>query len=399
VRRRAALRLLLACAAGARGAGAARAAGDVAGALLVWGPAGIAIAEPGAPLQWLPGAAAGMAFAVPPVPVAGGLWMLAGERRIAGWRRGASGDGSVTARHDLDAPVHALAAVSDGAQVLAAHGDSLSLLDARGALLRRYEGIDLQRRRRGRARGLFHHAGRRSFVAAWPDLGELWEIALDPAAEPIYDGLVHDHRLGEGLATPGHLGVRRAPLDAPMADLGFADARVPWVAGRHGERVDVVHLDVRRRIAQWTLPGARPDAALLRGAPGAWTWWLLTHDMVQVIDAARWQTVDRIAAPGRVQALQPFGESVCALCGEAGQARLVLRRGDGWEPLPLPTGTPLACAADAAGARIAVLTAAPAMLWVLGGDGRVQGVETMAGTMAGAPAGSPGLAGMRWLPG
>jgi hypothetical protein len=84
---------------------------------------------------------------------------------------------------------------------------------------RRYDCVDLARRQHGRATVLLHLPQRRSFVVAWSPLDELWEISLDPAAEPIYDGLVHHYRMGEAIATAGYLGVRRIPLGRPMPEL------------------------------------------------------------------------------------------------------------------------------------------------------------------------------------
>jgi hypothetical protein len=306
------------------------------------------------------------------------------------WQRNANDDWAAVARHDFEAPVHALAASRDGRHALAAHGELSSLIDATGALVRRYEGTDLQRRRRARALRLFYLARRRSFVVAWPDLGELWEISLDPAAEPVFDGLVHDYRMGEGIAQPGYLGVRRAPLGAPMADIGFADGRLPWVAGQRGEFVDVVHLDVRRRIAEWRLPGAMPSAALARRAGDGWTWWLPVGEGVQVIDTTRWRVLDRIGAPGRVQQLQALGDAVWALCGDGASARLEVWRSGAWTRVELPTGTPRDCRADPEGLKLLVVTASPSRLFVLDGDARPLHAWPL-------PEGSEPV-GVRWLP-
>lgn len=386
-----ALPALLALGCGARpGRAAAREAGSASVGVLAWGATGLRVGQVGAALQSLPHDDPGPGEPLPPVPVVGGLWARAGERRLIGWRRDAAGAWAIAARHEFDEPVHALTASADSGHAMAAHGERLSLIDAAGALVRRYEGTDLPRRRRGRARSLLHLAGRRSFVASWPELGELWEISLDPAAEPVFDGLVHDYRMGEGIATPGYLGVRRSVLGTPMADIRFADERVPWVAGRRGDAVDVVHLDVRRPIAEWQLPGATPAAALLRRAADRWTWWLPADDGVQVIETARWQVVDRIEAPGRVRGLQALGDAVWALCGDGATARLSVWRRGRWEPLTLPAGVPRAMHADPGRERLLVATVGPSRLLVLDGDGRAQYEWTLPDEAA--PLGT------RWLP-
>ena len=71
------------------------------------------------------------------------------------------------------------------------------------------------------------------------------------------------------IATPGYLGARRAPLGRPMPVFGFADARVPWLAGMQGDEVVVVHLDVRRRIAALRVPGANPSRRRVARRPRA----------------------------------------------------------------------------------------------------------------------------------
>lgn len=367
MKRRAALATLLGFGGGTVAAPALATRPAAAADLLVWGDGGLWVGDAGGELLRLPGE--GNA-AVPPVPVVGGLWALQGRRRLRRWQVDGQGAWGVAARHDFDEPVHALAAAAGAACVLAAHGEQLSLLDAGGALLRRYDGTDRGRRRRGQAQALFHLDGRRSFVAAWPDLGEVWEIPLDPAAPPIYDGLVHDYRMGEAIPSPGHLGVRRTPLAMPMAAFAYADDRLPWIAGLLGDQVQIVHLDVRRRIAQWSQPGATPQAGLLRRQDGVWTWWLPVAASVQRVDVVRWQPIGRIEAPGRVRTLQIAGDGVWALCGDGAAATLVVWRGNSWTPLPLPAGTPCVLRGDAAGRQLLVASTGPSRVYLLDGEGR-----------------------------
>lgn len=109
---------------------------------------------------------------------------------------------------------------------------------------------------------------RQSFVVGFESLPEVWEISIDPKAPDLYQGLVHDFRMGEGVPERGFLGVRRTRLDAPLPE--FILDR----SGAHvlGCRVDspsgqcslaLLHLDVRRRIALFPLTG-RPDLARTR---------------------------------------------------------------------------------------------------------------------------------------
>jgi len=143
---------------------------------------------------------------------------------------------------------------SDGAWRLDAHDApaGLTLLDARGTVVRRYAATTLDGRAASRVGLIRDNPKRRSFVLSLPDIAELWEISYDPQAEPIYDGLVHDWRLGEGLATPGQFGVRRTRLERGQAVERFdIDATGARIIDR--ERGTVIHLDVRRVIE----PGRR----------------------------------------------------------------------------------------------------------------------------------------------
>jgi hypothetical protein len=333
--------------------------------VLVWGSEG----------AWIVGAAGTQALpaGLPPVAVAGALWTADGDGGLRRWQAPAAGaDGAprwhVAAAPRLGAPPHALAASADGRHAIVAHGERLTLLDADARVLRRYEGRDLARSRRGVAETLWAHAGRRSFVAAWPALGEWWEIPLDPDAPPIYDGLVHDYRMDEALPSPGHLGVRRVPLGRPLPPLEFADPRVPWLAGRADDGVAIVHLDVRRRIATLPLPAARPAAAALVATPAGWRWWLPDGDRVPVVDASRWTVDDRWPAPPGLTGLRSVGPSVWAF-GAAG----LQRWHDGaWRALAGAAGPVTALQAGRGPHGGWIVAGTPAVLLHLDADGELR---------------------------
>jgi hypothetical protein len=290
--------------------------------------------------------------AVAPVPVAGGCRFVAGDGTL-GWCSHAGAPALATIA--LDAPVHALAASADARWTLAAHGAALSLFDAEARLVRRYAGSNLAGSRQGSANWLVHHRRRRSFVVAWPDLAELWEIQLDPAAPPIHHGLVHDYRMGEAVASPGFLGARRAPLALPLPAFGFHDDGADWVAGPRAGRLVVVHLDVRREIASFDLPEPRPAGALLRHDSGAGTWWVPAGEAVQRVDARRWLLLGRETPGAAVQALAAAGGTLWGLAGGAAAARLLRRGETGWTDAPeamSAIGPPLALRADLAAQQL-----------------------------------------------
>ena len=112
---------------------------------------------------------------------------------------------------------------------------------------------------------LLEHTGRRSFIVHLLGVAELWEIALDPAAPPLFEGWVHDYRMGEGVAQPGYLGRRRLPLPQPVQAL-WLHPQVPWLLALENSPspapVAVVHLDVRRVIAHLPLPAHKRCATV-----------------------------------------------------------------------------------------------------------------------------------------
>jgi len=107
-----------------------------------------------------------------------------------------------------------------------------------------------------RVSAVYDAAPRKSFVAALKDIPELWEIPYGDNAAPVYQGLVHDYRSGEGIAAAGPFPVRRVRLDDYLDDF-FFDPSYAYVIGasRDGGKGQVVNLDVRRRIATLDLPG------------------------------------------------------------------------------------------------------------------------------------------------
>jgi hypothetical protein len=293
-----------------------------------------------------------------PALTADAVWTLTASGRLQRWPFVASPGQSDTR---LLAPTpHALAASADGRVVALAQADALVLLDATAPPdappLKVYAGTDVERRRRARAAALRALPSRRSLLATWPSLGEWWEVSLDPAAPPLYEGLVHDHRMGEGLPTPGYLAVRRAPLGDAMPTPDHIGATQPWVAGRAGDDVAVVHLDVRREIARGKLPHG---------------------NAIVEIDPRRWVIAARHDAPGAVLALQALpagigGDAVrlWGLFEVGGRVRLATRIGGAWTWLDGAARHPTSCVADTARRRLLVMGSDPPAVTSLDGEGR-----------------------------
>ena len=163
-----------------------------------------------------------------------------------------------------------------------------------------------------RVSAVYDAAPRKSFIVALKDVPELWEISYDPAAAPVYRGLVHDWRLKEGIAEAGQFAVRRTLLDEPLNDFFFDDAYAHAIgatrpkAGSDAAQAQVVNLDIRRRIATLDLPGmphlgsgigwdwTRPDGSRTRvvASPN------LRDGVVSVIDTQSWKTIKQIPTLG-----------------------------------------------------------------------------------------------------
>lgn len=150
-------------------------------------------------------------------------------------------------------------AATAGPWRLAAEGTRLVLRGADGAVAREYTTSALEGGPASPVAAVLSQPRRRSFVVTFTRLAELWEISLDPEAEPVYDGLVHDWRMGEGIARPGYLGVRRTKLPEPLCTIAL-DVASAFVLGRGcsgpAGTLHLVQLDVRRRIAGFTLEPA-----------------------------------------------------------------------------------------------------------------------------------------------
>jgi cytochrome c553/DNA-binding beta-propeller fold protein YncE len=193
---------------------------------------------------------------------------------------------------------------SDGRYVLVGNylPHTLVVLDAADLAVIKVLEVKDRNGRSSRVSAVYDAAPRKSFVAALKDVPELWEISYDDRAEPIYDGLVHDYKMREGIALPGKLNPRRAPLDDVLDDFFFAPGYAYLIgAARDGGEGQVVNLDVRRRVETVPLPGLphlgsgiswQRDGRTLMATPN------LKQGIVSVIDVQSWKVVRQIPTPG-----------------------------------------------------------------------------------------------------
>ncbi|MBO9676788.1 MAG: c-type cytochrome [Acidovorax sp.] len=203
-----------------------------------------------------------------------------------------------------------VAVSGDGRWVMAANylPHTLALFDADLNLVRTYGAATLDGKASSRVSAVYDATPRQSFVVALKDIPELWEISYDPKAEPIHDGLVHDYKMGEAIAKPGYLGVRRTPLSEPLDDF-FFDQSYRHVLGATRPKsgtderasAQVVNLDIRRKVADLPIAGM---PHLGSGITFAWngTTVLASPNLgggaVDVIDMKTWKSVRTLKTPG-----------------------------------------------------------------------------------------------------
>jgi cytochrome c553/DNA-binding beta-propeller fold protein YncE len=197
------------------------------------------------------------------------------------------------------------AAVSgDGKYVAVANylPHTLTILDANLELVKVLPVADREGKRASRVSAVYDAAPRRSFVVALKDVQELWEVSYDPQAADLPVGLIHDFRYREGAFLPGFLNPRRTALDDYLDDFFFtADYRELVGTSRDAHAGQVIHLDVRRRIATVELAGMphlgsgitwQRDGRMLLATPN------LKEGLVSVMDVKEWRVVKQIPTPG-----------------------------------------------------------------------------------------------------
>jgi cytochrome c553/DNA-binding beta-propeller fold protein YncE len=197
------------------------------------------------------------------------------------------------------------AAVSgDGRYVAVANylPHTLTILDANLELVKVLPVADREGKRTSRVSAVYDAAPRKSFVVALKDVQELWEVSYDPRAPDIPVGLIHDFRYREGAFLPGFLNPRRTQLDDYLDDFFFTPGYSELVGTSRDARTgQVVHLDVRRKIATVDLAGMphlgsgiswQRDGRTVIATPN------LKEGLVSVIDTRDWKVLKQIPTPG-----------------------------------------------------------------------------------------------------
>jgi hypothetical protein len=178
--------------------------------------------------------------------------------------------------------------------------------------------------RSSRVSAVYQARPRNSFVAALKDVAEIWEIATDPAAPPVYSGLVHSHEKGMVEAVPaaqGLFALRRIETPEPIDDFFFDPSYRSLIGSAREGRAIVVNLNVGRDVRRLDLPGL-PHL----GSGIAWRWNgrpvmatpHLKEGRISILDMEDWSVVRSIetCGPGffmRSHEATPYAWADCML--------------------------------------------------------------------------------------
>jgi hypothetical protein len=155
-----------------------------------------------------------------------------------------------------------------------------------------------------RVSAVYQAPPRDSFIAALKDVPEIWEIATDPNAPPVYPGLVHSHEKGmiEALqSSQGLFALRRIEIPEPLDDFFFDPPYRNLVGSAREGKAIVVNLTVGRDIKQLAFPGL-PHL----GSGISWNWNgrpvmatpHLKEGKISVLDMQDWSLIKVIDTPG-----------------------------------------------------------------------------------------------------
>lgn len=199
-----------------------------------------------------------------------------------------------------------IALSADGKYVAVANylPHSLVILSANDLSVQRVFEVKDRKGQPSRVSAVYQARPRNSFIAALKDVPEIWEIATDPSAPPVYAGFVHSHEKGmiEGLpSSQGLFALRRISVPEPIDDFFFDPPYRHLMGSSRDGKAVVVNLNVGRDIKRLEIPGL-PHL----GSGITWTWNEravmatphLKAGRLSVIDMQDWQVVKSIETPG-----------------------------------------------------------------------------------------------------
>ena len=156
-----------------------------------------------------------------------------------------------------------------------------------------------------RVSAVYQAPQRKSFILALKDAAEIWEVATDPNAEPVYEGFVHSREKGMVEALPSSEGLfarRRILINEPLDDFFFDDDYQNLIgAARDGARGVVVNLNVSKEIAELPLDGMPHLGSGIsweRNGHRVMATPHLKEGKISIIDTETWKTVAVIETDG-----------------------------------------------------------------------------------------------------
>ena len=179
---------------------------------------------------------------------------------------------------------------------------SLVLLDAHDLSLIKVIDVKDDHDNSSRVGAVYTAAPRESFIIALKDLKEVWEINYSDNPDPVFQGLVHDYKMSEGLAEQGPFPIRRIILDDYLNDFFFDQSYTHMIGtARNDKNGQVVNLIVGRSIAAIDLPGM-PHL----GSGITWPYKNTTvmaspnlkDGVISIIDMRSWKTIRKIDTLG-----------------------------------------------------------------------------------------------------
>ena len=197
-----------------------------------------------------------------------------------------------------------LAVSGDGRYVMVANylPHTLVLLDARDLRLIKVIPVRDDFGNSSRVSAVYAAPPRQSFIAALKDLTQVWEISYADEPLPVYRGLMHDYRMGEGIAEKGPFPVRRILLDDYLDDFFFDQSYEHLMgAARNADQGQVINLLVGRKIADLELSGLphlgsgiswEHEGRRVLATPN------LKEGQVSIIDMQTWKTIKRLDTLG-----------------------------------------------------------------------------------------------------
>ncbi len=156
-----------------------------------------------------------------------------------------------------------------------------------------------------RVSAVYQAPERQSFILALKEAAEIWEVATDPEAPPVYEGFVHSREAGmvEGIpSSEGLFARRRIETEEPIDDFFFTpDYRFLIGAARDGERGVVVNLNVGLEIAELPLSGLPhlgSGISWIRSGHRVMATPHLREGKLSIIDTETWEVTDTIETLG-----------------------------------------------------------------------------------------------------